>query len=75
MLHNFLIVLQQVIVLFILILIGYFCGKRRIFSAETIRGLDFLVLNMALPCTIVRGFKLVPVLHCPRIRREQCPFR
>ena len=31
MLHNFLIVLQQVIVLFILILIGYFCGKRRIF--------------------------------------------
>lgn len=58
MLHNFLIVLQQVIVLFILILIGYFCGKRRIFSAETIRGLDFLVLNMALPCTIVRGFQM-----------------
>ena len=58
MLHNFLIVLQQVFVLFILILIGYFCGKRRIFSAETIRGLDFLVLNMALPCTIVRGFQM-----------------
>lgn len=58
MLHNFLIVLQQVIVLFILILIGYFFGKRRIFSAETIRGLDFLVLNLALPCTIVRGFQM-----------------
>ena len=58
MLHNFLIVLQQVVVLFILILIGYFFGKRRIFSAETIRGLDFLVLNMALPCTIVRGFQM-----------------
>lgn len=58
MLHNFLIVLQQVIVLFFLILIGYFFGKRKIFSAETIRGLDFLVLNMALPCTIVRGFQM-----------------
>ena len=58
MLHNFLIVLQQVIVLFILILIGYFCGKRRIFSAETIRGLDFLVLNLALPATIIRGFQM-----------------
>ena len=58
MLHNFLIVLQQVIVLFLLILIGFFCGKRRIFSAETIRSLDFLVVNMALPCTIVRAFQM-----------------
>ena len=37
MLHNFLIVLQQVVVLFLLILIGYFCGKRRIFYVIDLR--------------------------------------
>lgn len=58
MLHNFLIVLQQVTVLFLLMLIGYWLGKKHHFSEETIRGLDFVILNLALPCTIIRAFQM-----------------
>lgn len=58
MLHHFLIVLQQVCVLFLLMLIGYWLGKSRHFSDETIRGLDFVILNLALPCTIIRAFQM-----------------
>ncbi len=58
MLHNFLIVLQQVTVLFLLMLTGYWLGKKRHFTEETIRGLDFVILNLALPCTIIRAFQM-----------------
>ena len=58
MLHNFLIVLQQVTVLFLLMLIGYWLGRSRHFTEETIRGLDFVILNLALPCTIIRAFQM-----------------
>lgn len=58
MLHNFLIVLQQVSVLFLLMLIGFWLGKKQHFTEETIRGLDFVVLNLALPCTIIRAFQM-----------------
>ena len=58
MLHNFLIVLQQVSVLFLLMMIGYWLGNKKHFSDETIRGLDFVILNLALPCTIIRAFQM-----------------
>lgn len=58
MLQNFLIVSQQVALLFLLMLIGWYFGRTGRFTDETIRGLDFLVLNLALPCTIIRAFQL-----------------
>ncbi len=58
MLQNFLIVSQQVALLFLLMLIGWYLGRTGRFTDETIRGLDFLVLNLALPCTIIRAFQL-----------------
>ena len=58
MLDNFLIVLQQVLVLFLLMLTGYLLGKYRYFTEETIRGLNFVILNLALPCTIIRAFQM-----------------
>lgn len=58
MLQNFLIVLQQVVMLFLLMLIGWYLGWKRHFTEETIRGLNYLMLNLALPCTIIRAFQL-----------------
>lgn len=58
MLQTFLIISQQVAVLFLLMLIGWLLGRHRRFTEETVRGLDFLILNLALPCTILRAFQL-----------------
>ncbi|MGM9618688.1 MAG: AEC family transporter [Oscillospiraceae bacterium] len=58
MLSNFLIVLQQVCVLFVLMLIGFVLGRRRVFGDQVIQGMNALVLNLALPCTIIRAFQL-----------------
>lgn len=58
MLSNFFIVLQQVAVLFLLMLIGWYLGWKQHFTEETIRGLNFLMLDLALPCTILRAFQL-----------------
>ncbi|MGM9662851.1 MAG: AEC family transporter [Oscillospiraceae bacterium] len=67
MLSNFLIVLQQVCVLFVLILIGYCLGRRRLFNDEVVGGMNALVLNLALPCTILRAFQLE---HTPDMLRN-----
>lgn len=58
MLSGFLVVLQQVAMLFLLMLIGYYLGRKQHFTEETIRGLNYLMLNLALPCTIIRAFQL-----------------
>lgn len=57
MLQSFQIVGTQVLVLFVLILIGFFCGKKKLFSDQAIRGINDLVLYIVNPCVIVQAFQ------------------
>lgn len=57
MLQNFLTVGQQVLVLFLLIGIGFVCGKTQLFGERTAKGMANLVLTVATPCMIVQSFQ------------------
>lgn len=41
------ILLQQMLALFILMIIGYFCGKRGILDPQTTKKISWLVVNVA----------------------------
>ncbi|MBR2044054.1 MAG: AEC family transporter [Clostridia bacterium] len=56
MLNNFLAVAQQVLVLFILIAIGFICGKTKLINDEISKGLSDLVLYFATPAVIINSF-------------------
>ncbi|MCR5502878.1 MAG: AEC family transporter [Lachnospiraceae bacterium] len=57
MLQSFQIVGTQVLVLFVLIVIGFFCGKKKLLSGQAIRGINDLVLYLVNPCVIVHAFQ------------------
>lgn len=50
------IVLSQVLILFVLIITGYGCGKAKLFSSDAVRGMTSLVLYVVTPCVIVNSF-------------------
>ncbi len=44
---------QQMAVLFIIMGIGFFCGKKRFITDELAKGLSWIVVNVATPCMIL----------------------
>lgn len=57
MLESFFIVGAQVLILFILIMVGYFCGKINMFSREGIKSINEFVLYIVNPCVIINAFQ------------------
>jgi Predicted permeases len=57
MIENFLIVLEQVIVLFTLTAIGFICGKANVISEKDESCLASLILYIAAPCVIISSFQ------------------
>ena len=53
---SFVVIVQQVAVLFILIAVGFVCTKFRFFSEKTISELAKFVLYIVIPCVIVNSF-------------------
>lgn len=56
MLENILTVGQQVVILFILIAIGFVCGKARLITESGSKCLNELVLYAVTPCVIIKSF-------------------
>lgn len=56
MLENILTVGQQVIILFILIAIGFLCGKTKLITEQGSKCLNELVLYVVTPCVIIKSF-------------------
>lgn len=57
MLENFLVVSQQVLILFILIFVGFVCGKRKMFSDNAAKYMTDIVLYIVTPCVIIEAFQ------------------
>lgn len=57
MLQNFLIISQQVLILFILVAIGFFCGKRKIIDEYSAKHINEVVLYIVTPCVMVSAFQ------------------
>lgn len=56
MISSFLTVGQQVLILFILILVGFFSNKTHLLKNETIPGMTDFVLFIVAPCAIINSF-------------------
>lgn len=56
MLDNFITVGTQVLELFILIGVGYLCGKTKLLKQEAIKSITNIVLYIVCPCVIVQNF-------------------
>lgn len=56
MFDNFITVGTQVIELFILIALGFLCGKTKILSDEPVKAITNIVLYIVSPCVIVQNF-------------------
>ena len=54
--ENFITVGTQVLELFILIAVGYLCGRIRILNDKTVRSITDIVLYIVCPCVIVENF-------------------
>lgn len=65
MIENFLLVGQQVLILFILIAVGFVMGKRGIIGAGRARLLADIALMVATPCVIVRSFTNISADRLP----------
>lgn len=57
MLENFLMVGQQVLILFILIAVGVVCGKVRFLTPNTAKHLTNIVLYFVTPCVVIDAFQ------------------
>lgn len=57
MLENFLMVGQQVLILFILIGVGVICGKVRFLTQNTAKHLTNIVLYFVTPCVVIDAFQ------------------
>lgn len=58
MLDHFLTVGQQALILFILILVGFTCGKTKLVSREALKDITNLTLYIIFPCTLISAFQL-----------------
>ncbi|MGP1587940.1 MAG: AEC family transporter [Treponemataceae bacterium] len=56
MFGSFMAVLQQVVILYLLIAVGFICGKTKMFSKESIKNLSNFVLFFVTPCLTVTAF-------------------
>lgn len=56
MIQNFLTVAQQVAILFVLIAVGFVCGKQKLLDDRIAKGLSDLVLLFATPAIIIGSF-------------------
>ncbi|MCQ2513882.1 MAG: AEC family transporter [Ruminococcus sp.] len=57
MLENFVMITQQVLVLFVLIGIGFVCGKRGILTDAASKKLTDIVLYVVTPCVMISAFQ------------------
>ncbi len=57
MLENFLVIAQQVLVLFILIVIGFLCGKKGILTNSSSKHMTDIVLYVVTPCVMISAFQ------------------
>ncbi|HBG36360.1 MAG TPA: malate transporter, partial [Treponema sp.] len=56
MIESFITVVQQVIILFVLIGIGFGLTKKKLFSEKTIAELTTFILYLVTPCVIIESF-------------------
>ena len=56
MIGNFITVATQVLELFILIGLGYLCGKTKILNEKSVKSITDIVLYIVCPCVIVKNF-------------------
>ena len=56
MAENFMTVGEQVLELFILIAVGYLCGKTKMLNVKAVKAVTDLVLYIVCPCVIVQNF-------------------
>ena len=56
-LDNFLIIVQQVVVLFILIAVGFLCGKKGVITERASKVMTDIVLYVVTPCVMVSAFQ------------------
>ncbi len=57
MLDNFIVIGQQVLVLFVLIAIGYLCGKKGILTESSSHHITDVVLYVVTPCVMISAFQ------------------
>ncbi len=57
MLSSFLTVAEQVVILFVLIGVGFVCGKTNLVKENAVKGMTNLVLYFATPCVIITSFQ------------------
>ena len=57
MFESFLEVAQQVLILFLLIGVGFVCGKIKFLTEATVKGFTDFVLIIVIPCVIVHSFQ------------------
>lgn len=56
MIQNFLTVAHQVLILFILISVGFLCGKIKMLNENSVKSINDLVLYIVCPCVIINSF-------------------
>ena len=56
MLDNFLVIFQQIIILFILVVAGFVCGKKKIITDSGIKTCTAIVLYLATPSLIIKSY-------------------
>lgn len=57
MLENFLMIAQQVLILFIMIFVGFICGKKGIITDDSAHHLTDIVLYVVTPCVMLSAFQ------------------
>lgn len=57
MAENFIMIAQQVLVLFVLIAVGFFCGKKKILNDTSSSGMTDIVLYVVTPCVMITAFQ------------------
>ncbi len=57
MAESFLEVAQQVLILFVLVAVGFVCGKGKLFQESAAKGITNFVLTIVVPCVIVQSFQ------------------
>ena len=56
MIQSFTTVFQQIVILFIMMMVGYVCSKRGILSTATIKELSKFIIYVVTPCIVVESF-------------------
>lgn len=57
MLNNFLVIAQQVLVLFVLIAVGFLCGKKGLLTESSSQRITDIVLYVVTPCVMISAFQ------------------